>query len=563
MNRKLMLVLSVCAVIVLLAGNSISGTPSVINRAWSAISPRSVFAASNGLPKASGTVPSAVLRIRQGIHPYWLGGPCSVFVAPNGIGNDANTGASPSSPITLTTADAHTSPGSVVCLLGGRYEFADSWTVQSTGTSSAYVTFEAYGDGPVNIVWTNTSNSNAMIYIHGTYNGVTFSGPSYLAFQGLDLDGGVGNAAAGSGGTPTGGASSGFLCLQSVGVNFVGNTVTNTGGAGISAVNCDYVISDHNLIYHNGYNHAATGYGATSAITYNQIPWADTYSGIHNIISNNIVAGEVDQSSAHTDGNGIILDLPYGLNTNTPPALVLNNVGYGNGADCIETFGNFTTSQFLTNAWVVNNTCYANNLDQSGRGAITAQVTSNSFFVNNIVVLLSSGGVPVNGANAYDQQPNNTADSNVSYYNNLYFGTSSCCHQFSASSSWNNGINGDPGFVLPPYFYPSVASPYDSQYKNARPPLMGRPNNRSTTMCSSTPSTLWIPTCDIDSGFWLISSSSPAYNQSIDPSTLATDANIKASLRAIIYSDINGNPRPNPQQPCTSACWDLGAIQHF
>jgi hypothetical protein len=404
-----------------------------------------------------------------------------------------------------------------------------------------------------------------MILIRGTYDGVTFSGPQFLAFQGLNLDGGVGNAAAGAGGVPTGGSANGLQCLQSVGVTFVGNTITNTGGAGISAVQCDYVISDHNLIYHNGYNHGPAGYGPTSAITYNQIPWADTYSGIHNIISNNIVAGEVDQSTAHTDGNGIILDLTYGMNTDTPPALVLNNIVYGNGAHCIETFGGTTGTQFQTNAWVVNNTCYANNLDPGlpNLGAITAQTTSNSYFVNNIVFLLSSAGVPVNGTFAFDQQPNNTSDSNVSYYNNLFFGTSSCCHQFSASSSWNNGINGDPGFVLPPYFYPSVASPYDSQYKNARPPLMGRPNYRSTSFCSNTQSALWIPTCDIDSGFWLTSTSSPAYNQSIDPTTLTTDPNIQASLLVMIYRDINGNSRPNPPQPCTASCWDLGAIQHF
>jgi hypothetical protein len=51
-------------------------------------------------------------------------------------GNDANSGTSPSSPKTLTGADGATSPGSVVCLLGGRYELSDSWTVKSTGTNA-------------------------------------------------------------------------------------------------------------------------------------------------------------------------------------------------------------------------------------------------------------------------------------------------------------------------------------------------------------------------------------------------------------------------------------------
>jgi len=210
----------------------------------------------------------------------------------------------------------------------------------------------------------------------------------------------------------------------------------------------------------------------------------------------------------HTDGNGIILDLPYGSNTTTPPALVVNNIVWGNGADCIETFG--SGSQFVTDEWVVNNTCYSNNLDQSGRGAITAQGTGSSYFVNNIVYLLSSGGVPVNGAFAFDQEPNSTTDTNVEYYNNLYYGTSSCCHQFSSSSSWNGGISGDPQFALAPYFYPSVTSPYNSQYKLGRPPLPMRPAYRQNTICNSTLSNLWVPTCDIDEAFAL-ASTSPGY----------------------------------------------------
>jgi len=72
--------------------------------------------------------------------------------------------------------------------------------------------------------------------------------------------------------------------------------------------------SDHNLINHNGYL-----YGWTSAISYNNDQWFDNYSGFHNIVSNNIITGEFDGSSNHTDGNGIILD----LGGNTPPALII------------------------------------------------------------------------------------------------------------------------------------------------------------------------------------------------------------------------------------------------
>src|SRR5256886_16719023 len=82
------------------------------------------------------------------------------------------------------------------------------------------------------------------------------------------------------------------------------------------------------------------------------------------IVSNNIITGEFDGSSNHTDGNGIILD----LGGNTPPALIINNVVYGNGGRCIQ-------ANVATNFWFVNNTCYKNNLDPSlgNAGSLTSQ----------------------------------------------------------------------------------------------------------------------------------------------------------------------------------------------
>ncbi|PYT83406.1 MAG: hypothetical protein DMG41_31475, partial [Acidobacteria bacterium] len=63
----------------------------------------------------------------------------------------------------------------------------------------------------------------------------------------------------------------------------------------------------------------------------------------------NIVAGEFDSSSNHTDGNGIILDLSNGSynasTANTPPVLIINNVVYGNGGRCIHAY-------IVTNFWI-------------------------------------------------------------------------------------------------------------------------------------------------------------------------------------------------------------------
>src|SRR4029077_13851673 len=158
-------------------------------------------------------------------------------------------------------------------------------------------------------------------------------------------------------------APDGFFCRGAHHIRFLNNSISNTGGSGIASINCDYLTADHNLIHHNGYIPSSTAvpgdYSWTSGISFNSNQWFDTYSGFHNIISNNIISGEVDQSPHHTDGNGIILDLSSGFydpsTANTPPALVVNNVVYGNGGRCIVAY-------VVTNFWIVNNTCYKNNL---------------------------------------------------------------------------------------------------------------------------------------------------------------------------------------------------------
>src|SRR5947199_8880567 len=117
----------------------------------------------------------------------------------------------------------------------------------------------------------------------------------------------------------------------------------NTGGSWVGTRDCDYLTADHNTVYHNGYMPASTSvpqwYGWTNGISFNSDQWFDTYPGFHNVIANNIVVGEYDSSSKHTDGNGIILELSNGYysasTANTPPELIINNDVYGNGGCCI------------------------------------------------------------------------------------------------------------------------------------------------------------------------------------------------------------------------------------
>jgi len=78
-----------------------------------------------------------------------------------------------------------------------------------------------------------------------------------------------------------------------------------------------------------------------------------------------------------------------------------------------------------------------------------------------------------------------------------------------------------------------------------------------TTRCAVSGTQAWIPTCDVDSGFALASTSPEYGNIGVDPTTLTSNTNIQGDLKTYVYSDINGNPRGGG-----TGKWDLGAYQH-
>ena len=324
------------------------------------------------------------------------------------------------------------------------------------------------------------------------------SEPAYLEFRGLKLDGQTH-------------AIAGFFCFGSHHLRFIGNTVTNTGGAGISTVLCDYITSDGNLIHHNGYRS-----GWTSGISYNSNQWFDSYPGLHNVISNNFVSGQYDASDKHTDGNGIILDLSNRTydrgSANTPPVLVINNVVYGNGGRCVHAY---TVSNF----WIVNNTCYKNGLDLAlGHiGSLTAHNSKDGYFINNIAVAWTYKNF------AFAQHGQNT---NIHYYSNLASGSS---NNFTpvTPAQFSQFIQADPLFLDPAHFDPALAG----QYGTAPAP--------------------W----QLGDGLSLLPTS-PALRAGIDPSTLpGLPPAIVSDLKKYIYRDIKGSRRPQGGK------FDLGAYQ--
>ncbi|PYX84545.1 MAG: hypothetical protein DMG70_06115 [Acidobacteria bacterium] len=490
---------------------------------------------------ARGGSPLALLSVNRGISPP-LAIDCTIYAAANG--NDGNDGTKHADgtiyPKTLNGAAASTVPGSVVCLFGGRYELPYAFVPPHGGSSSSWITYKNYGDGDVLLVWTGGFTAAPMINISSTVAPPT----PYVQFIGLTLDG-------------QGTALDGFFCRGNSSVRFYGNVISNTGGSGIGSQNCDYVTADHNIISHNGYISAgadpniAQYYSWTSGISYNINQCSDSYDGLHLIISNNIIVGEVDQSpnhkdvnGRHTDGGGIILDYdtdtaPPVITCRYPPgALIVNNIVYGNGGRCI-------AANEVSNFWIVNNTCYKNGLDLSEEpsiGEFDLQNSTNGHFVNNISVAWQLTDA------AYSQAGTN---SDIYYFKNLAFG--SCC-SFACSDAMQ-WFSGDPVFVNTPYF--DAAATADGQYKTARPPSVGTPTPHAPPQrCTG-----MVPTCGIVSGFGLASSSSPAYNAGIDPTTDSVlsarmSANLKAEMQSYIYADINGRTRT------AEVNWDLGALAH-
>jgi hypothetical protein len=425
---------------------------------------------------------------------------CTLYASP--AGNDSNSAAVPTVPKTFAGAAAAARPGSVICLVGGTYRLTASFVPPHNGRPSAWIVYRSYGDTPVRFVWAGPADASPMFKLG---DGKFPSGPAYLEFRGLHLDGG-------------GKAGDGFFCRGGHHLRFIYNEISNTGGSGIGSIQCDYLLANHNIVYHNGYIPAGAGksakyYSWTSGISFNSNQWYDSYPGFHNVIANNIVVGEVDQSAHHTDGNGIILDLSNRTyepaSANTPPALVINNVIYGNGGRCIEAY-------VVTKFWFVNNTCYKNNLDPAiGKSAPISVIDSHDGYVINNLVTMWKSTDP-----CYGQEK---ATANIRYDRNLCFGSSEKSIRFDAAQIFA----ADPLFLHPPYFQPTV----EGQYATAPEPS------------------------SVADGLSL-QANSPAIGKGIDPAKLPNlSSPIVSGLEKYFYRDIRGNQRYRGENP------DLGAYQ--
>lgn len=402
---------------------------------------------------------------------------CTLYASPSG--SAYNAGTSSSSPLSLNAAEARTVPGSVVCLLAGTYNLSSSFYIARSGTASNWIVYQASG-GAAQLNWTGGTNPVV---------GIT-AGTHYVTVQGLTVNGN--NA-----------STAGINCNTATHLRIIGNTLLNNGAGGITSTTCDYLTVDHNQVYHTGY-----GYGWGSGISLNSNVWSDQNPGFHNFVTNNIVSGTTDASVNHSDGNGIIMD----TGSNTPPVLIANNLVYENGARCIHLF-------YVSNAWIVNNTCYKNGLNLLNNpllGEISLLYATNSYVADNTVY-------------GWQQHPPYFyVNSQATFSHNTYYGGGSNYGLPSSVLSDPSQVRlANPGFVNPPYVDPSAGN----QYASAVPP--------------------WQITNQFE-----LAPTSPVVGDGSDARALTGDPALQSGLSQYTLTDIAGAARPE------SSRWDPSAYEY-
>ena len=297
------------------------------------------------------------------------------------IGSNNNAGTSATAPLaTLQAAADLVQPGDTVEVMNGTYtgpQGGDVVDITTSGTASAPITFEAApGQTPV-------------INSSGCWNAIKIEA-SYIVVNGFTV---VGDAANYTLSQALAGYSTGSANLDGAGINVTGNpgvnvpnhitiennTVYNEPGGGIGSGYADYLNILNNVVYDNAHWSAF----GNSGISIFESGNSDTNSGVHDIISGNLVFGNAqlvptNGAGTITDGEGIILDTNTGF---VGEILVENNTVYGNGSAGIESFR-------TNGAVITENTVYGNNtanvLQTASVDEIFINQSNNDTVTNNI-----------------------------------------------------------------------------------------------------------------------------------------------------------------------------------
>ncbi|MEO5731515.1 MAG: choice-of-anchor Q domain-containing protein [Byssovorax sp.] len=332
----------------------------------------------------------------------------------SGTGVDTNSGTADKPFRTIQKAAGLTVPGDVVTVMNGTYTNASPngsvVNITRSGNASAWIKYRAYPGHSPKLKFTG-------------WNGFSLSGgASYIEITGFSMEGSitdttlayctgqkdVANPLCNSSGVTIDGRKDGATKPHHVRV--ANNHIFNCAGAGIAAIQADYITVEDNQIHDNSWY---TRY-ATSAISLFQAWRFDEGTGYKMFVRRNrtwnnktLVPWEaIDKLS---DGNGIIIDDSKNTqNGSTLGAykgrfLVADNVSFNNGGSGIHAY----VSEHVD---IFNNTAYHNGT-VVGYPDIYAASSNDVNIINNIMFARPDG------------RPNsNYGNTSTRYDYNIYFG---------------------------------------------------------------------------------------------------------------------------------------------
>jgi hypothetical protein len=412
------------------------------------------------------------------------------FASPTG--NDGNSGLSDTLPKTYTGCEAAASAGDTINFMAGTYNIASEIFINKSGTAGNLITWKGAYNGEAILNYTGTVGSGNLIQCP------TGSPGNYRKFDSLTLEGN--NA-----------AINGVKVAASVHHVTVNNCkIRNLGQSAIGCVGADYITATNNRISHCGYQSAYSFSSAISLQNSANTALFDAGTDFHHIVAYNIVSGEVDVSTNHTDGNGIILD------QHSPNALIIGNIVYNCGGSGIRVL-TCDSTKAPQGIYVVNNTTYKNVLDKQliSWPAFGEYCLNNSSaqvnFINNLAYAWTS---------TYTYQflgTNRNSATGVIFARNYAFGGAGLDGIPAAISGDTSQVATiDPSYTSPPSIDPTA----DSQYST----------------CISSES--------IGNAF-MIADTSKARNTGVDPSTIGSLSGPQATtLNTYKVLDVVGVTRP-------------------
>ena len=355
------------------------------------------------------------------------------YVSANG--SDRNSGLSTASPFkTIQKAADLTNPGDTILIKNGLYPEV---VITRSGTASAWITYKAHPGHYPKIQLPQSSWYGILIQ----------NGASYIEIKGFEI---IGNNAkitldyamsqtkntlnpltSGNGISIEGRAD--YSSGHPHHIRILNNKIHDCGGAGIGALEADYITVEGNEVFNNAWY---SPYG-TSGISLGHNWRFDRHTGYKMFIRKNKTYNNRQhipwiETGTITDGNGIIIDDTRNNHNNsklgvyTGRTLVENNITYNNGGSGIHTFSSDHVD-------IVRNTAYLNNQSpEIKHGQIFANMSSDVKILRNI--LYAPSDKYING---------NNQNTNVTYDHNIY------ANSALIKVKGPNDILADPKFVNP------------------------------------------------------------------------------------------------------------------